>query len=237
VMLPVAILAGGFATRLDQLAMTTPKSLIEVHGRPFIEWQLELLVKNGYTNFVFCLSHLSDQIQGYLGDGSRYGVKFQYSFDGEKQLGTGGALRKALPMLGNEFALIYGDSYLPIEFINVEKKFRAAEKKAMMTVYRNRNHFDQSNVDFYGESVLKYSKSEISGSMEYIDYGLTYLHKTVFDSFSEYETFDLSFVFSKLASDGEMGGFQVFERFYEIGTHEGIAELFDYLREGNHDVQ
>ena len=122
-MLPLAILAGGYATRLGSLTKEIPKCLIEINGRAFVDWQLDLLIENGYSDFVFCLSYKSNLVQKHLGDGSARGVKIQYSFDGETQLGTGGAIQKALPKLGPVFGVIYGDSYLPINYWQVEQLF------------------------------------------------------------------------------------------------------------------
>ena len=122
-MLPLAILAGGYSTRLGSLTKDLPKCLVEINGRPFVEWQLDLLVESGYSDFIFCISYKSEMIQEYLADGSRWGSRIRYSIDGETQLGTGGAIQKALPLLGDAFGVIYGDSYLPIDYSNVESEF------------------------------------------------------------------------------------------------------------------
>ncbi len=122
-MLPLAILAGGFATRLGQLTTKTPKCLIKINGRPFVDWQLDLLIDSGYTDFIFCVSYKSEEVQEYLGDGSDKGVSIRYSLDGDTQLGTGGAIQKALPKLGEAFGVIYGDSYLPINYASEEQYF------------------------------------------------------------------------------------------------------------------
>jgi NDP-sugar pyrophosphorylase family protein len=204
--------------------------LIEINGRPFIEWQLDLLIKNGYSDFVFCLSHKSDMVQEYLGDGSRRGVKIQYSLDGETQLGTGGAIQKALPTLGEAFAVLYGDSYLPIDYSTVEKEFLNSVDLALMTVYENKNQFDSSNVEFIGGNLINYQKGLSNKKMQHIDYGLTYFRSSAFLPCSDQAAFDLSEVCHDLSTHGQMGGFEVFERFYEIGSVHGIHELSEYLR-------
>jgi NDP-sugar pyrophosphorylase family protein len=231
-MLPIAILAGGFATRLGLLANDYPKCLIEINGRPFVDWQLDLLIKNGYSDFVFCISHKAELVQKYLGSGEDRGVKIRYSLDGEIQLGTGGAIQKALPLLGEKFAVIYGDSYLPIDFSKVENEFLESTNQAVMTVYKNHNLFDSSNVEFVNGKLMSYEKNANNPNMKHIDYGLTYFRHSVFSQFTDKSVFDLASCCHKLAKSGTLQGFEVFERFYEIGSIIGIAEFSDYLREG-----
>ena len=167
-MLPLAILAGGYATRLGALTSDLPKCLIEICGRPFVDWQLDLLVESGYTDFIFCISYKSELVQNHLGDGRRWGAKIRYSIDGEMQLGTGGAIQKALPLLGDSFAVIYGDSFLPIDYLSVELEFLDSKKLGMMTVYRNQNQFDASNVEYINGKLINYEKglNNIGASVE-----------------------------------------------------------------------
>jgi MurNAc alpha-1-phosphate uridylyltransferase len=235
-MLPLAILAGGYATRLGALTKEIPKCLIVVNGRPFIDWQLELLKNQGYTDFVFCVSHKSDLVQKHLGDGSDNGLKIQYSFDGESQLGTGGAIKKALPLLGPVFGVIYGDSYLPINYSLVEQHFLNSQSKALMTVYKNQNQFDQSNVEFVHGKLLDYEKGTSNKKMHYIDYGLTLFKDIVFQSWPDQSSFDLSKVCNLLAKYNQLDGFEVYERFYEIGSVLGIEEFSGYLRKVSNEL-
>jgi MurNAc alpha-1-phosphate uridylyltransferase len=228
-MLPLAILAGGYATRLGNLTKDLPKCLIEIDGRPFIEWQLDLLIENGYTDFVFCLSYKSDMVQEYLGDGSSRGVKIQYSLDGEKQLGTGGAIQKALPMLGEAFGVLYGDSYLPIKYREVEEFFTDSNFLGAMTVYKNDGLFDSSNVE-YSEGLLKeYNKENKNHRMRHIDYGLSYFNSKAFETCPRGEFFDLSSLCSDLVTQKKIGGHEVNQRFYEIGSVQGIEDFTSYL--------
>jgi|LakMenEpi03Aug12_release.lakeMendotaPanAssembly.Ray.scaffolds.fasta_scaffold339515_2 MurNAc alpha-1-phosphate uridylyltransferase len=229
-MLPIVILAGGLATRLGTLTAEVPKSLIEINGRPFIDWQMDKLVNAGYSYFVLCLSHKSNLIQNYLGDGTRWGVDIHYSLDGEIQLGTGGAVKKALPILGQKFAVTYGDSYLPINYSEIEGEFLLSGKKGLMTVYENTNKFDQSNVEYSTGSLHSYDKIMKNSRMRHIDYGLTYFRTEAFQDFEESISFDLSDIYFHLLKTEELGGFEVFERFYEIGSHQGIEDFSGYLR-------
>ena len=229
-MLPLAILAGGYATRLGSLTAETPKCLIEIQGRPFVDWQLELLIKNGFSDFVFCVSYKSKAIQEYLGDGSDRGVNIEYSLDGITQLGTGGAIQKAIPKLGKTFGVLYGDSYLPMNYSSVEQDFLISRCQALMTVYKNENQFDSSNVEFVSGKVVNYEKESKNTSMRYIDYGVTFFRETAFQPWADRSSFDLAEVFHQLAIRGQLLGFEVFDRFYEVGSLRGLDEFSRYLR-------
>ena len=228
-MLPIAILAGGYASRLGSIAKELPKCLIEINGRPFVDWQLDLLVNHGYSEFVFCVSYKSNLVQEYLGDGSDRGINIQYSLDGETQLGTGGAILNALPKLGKVFGVTYGDSYLPINYRLVEQEFLKVNSNALMTVYRNENQFDVSNVEFLDGKLIDYQKGVINKNMNHIDYGMTFFRQEAFRPWIDQSTFDLSIVCHQLAKEGQLDGFEVFERFYEIGSVQGIEELSQHL--------
>jgi NDP-sugar pyrophosphorylase family protein len=228
--LPIAILAGGFATRLGSLVEKTPKCMLEINGKPFVDWQLDLLVANGYSDFIFCLSHQSELVQKHLGDGKTKGINIQYSMDGETQLGTGGAILNALPLLGESFGVIYGDSYLPINYLAVEEEFLTSNSQALMTVYENQNQLDASNVEFFDGRLLNYEKGSNSRRMLHIDYGITFFKEAVFQPWMSQSKFDLSQVCHQLAANEQLSGFEVFERFYEIGSVQGIKEFSAYLK-------
>jgi NDP-sugar pyrophosphorylase family protein len=230
-MLPLAVLAGGFATRLGLITSDVPKNMLMINGKPFVDWQLDLLSKNGYKKLVFCVSHKSQLIQDYLGDGSKFHVEIEYSFDGTSQLGTGGAIQNALSLLGPKFGVIYGDSLLPINYSDVENHFLNAEKLALMTVFRNENRFDASNVQFDQGILYKYEKGKVDSKMQHIDYGLTYFKREAFLGRGELKEFDLAEMCHDLANNGNIGGFEVFEEFFEIGSQSGINRTSKYLRE------
>ena len=222
---PVAILAGGLATRLKPLTETIPKSLIEVAGRPFLAVQLEQLAAQGLRRVVLCVGHYGEQIVQEFGDGSQFGMELQYSFDGPELLGTGGALRRALPLLGGTFYTLYGDSYLPVDMQAVGASFVDTGKQGLMTVFRNRGLYDTSTVEFAGGRIVDYSKTALSPRMEYIDYGLSVFQAAAFAPYHEAEKVDLAFVLGRLLAEDQLEGYEVFERFYEIGSHAGLAEL------------
>lgn len=230
-MFSVAILAGGLATRLRPITKEIPKSLIEVAGEPFICHQLKYLRKQGINSVVLCIGFLGEMIQEVVGDGSRWDIHVSYSLDGPALLGTGGALRQALPLLGEHFFILYGDSYLPIDFSAVEKTYTASGKKGLMTVLKNQNRWDKSNVEFNVGQIVEYNKTEIRPQMHYIDYGLGILQSTVLQAYPAGQSFDLSKVYNELSLVGELAGYKVFERFYEIGSHQGIIDTQAYLQE------
>lgn len=230
-MLPVAILAGGLATRLRPITETIPKALIEVAGRFFIEWQLDYLHHQGVRQVVLCVGYLGEQIENIIGDGRQHGLKVEYSYDGQRLLGTGGALKKALPLLGDAFFVFYGDSYLPIEFATVEISFHEQSQPALMTVLKNQGRWDKSNVLFKNGRLAEYNKQAPSTEMEYIDYGLGVLSATALRNYPENQPFDLAEVYHKLSKDNLLAGHEVFERFYEIGSIEGLQETEKFLTE------
>lgn len=230
-MLPIAILAGGLGTRLGQLTQSIPKCMVLINGVPFVDWQIELLRSAGFVDFVFCLSHLSDKIQNYLQDGSKFGVRIQYSLDGELQLGTGGAIAKALPLLGTEFAVTYGDSYLPMDYSSAELFFRKSSAPGMMTVFKNYGQFDESNAKLLADGFVNYKKGTNNSQMDYIDYGLMYFRAAAFEGVSQNQPTELSTICANLSESKNLAGFEAFNRFYEIGSVGGIEALSKYLLE------
>ena len=228
--LPVVILAGGLATRLRPLTEKIPKSLIDVARRPFLEHQIALLRKNGITRLFLCVGHLGEMIEEVFGEGRRFGVHISYSYDGPKLLGTGGAIKQLLPKLPEDFFVLYGDAYLPIDYQAVAIHFRINRMPALMTVFRNEDAWDRSNVWFEEGTLHRYSKTERLPQMRYIDYGLAVCSRSIFTNYPANEPFDLAVVFERLSQRGELAGFEVHQRFYEIGSHEGLKELDRLLR-------
>jgi NDP-sugar pyrophosphorylase family protein len=228
-LLPIAILAGGLATRLRPITEKIPKSLIEIHGEPFIVHQLRLLRSNGIRHAVLCVGHLGDMIETAIGDGSKLGLSVEYSFDGPALLGTAGAIRNALPSLGPRFFVIYGDSYLPCDYAAVAKGFESAGALGLMTVFRNEGKWDTSNVEFAGGKILAYSKQKRTPRMNYIDYGLGVFQASAFTEIPRGESSDLAGLYDGLLQRGQLAGFEVHERFYEIGSAEGLKETAAFL--------
>jgi N-acetyl-alpha-D-muramate 1-phosphate uridylyltransferase len=226
---PVAILAGGLATRLRPLTETIPKSLIDVNGEPFIAHQLRLLKQSGLTHVVVCAGYLGEMIQTYVGDGTAFGLAVQYSFDGDQLLGTGGALRKARPMLGRSFQVIYGDSYLPCDYLAVQAAFDRSGREALMTVYQNQGLYDASNVEYVGGEIVAYDKNRRTERMKHIDYGLGILKTSALDAVPEGQPYGLAELYADLLSRGQLAAYEVDTRFYEIGSVAGLEETRQFL--------
>ena len=225
-MLSVAILAGGLATRLGPLTEAIPKSLISIDGAPFVAHQLRLLQRNGIQNVVLCVGHLGPMIEREIGDGGKFEMKVEYSYDGPALLGTAGAIRNALPKLGGSFLVMYGDSYLACDYSAVEQEFLRRGKLGLMTVFRNDGHWDASNVEFEEGRILAYSKKNRSARMRYIDYGLGVFHA---DAFNRTRAADLADVYAELLRASELAAVEVHERFYEIGSPAGLKEMASFL--------
>lgn len=223
--IPIAILAGGLATRLKPFADEVPKSLLPIAGKPFLSYQLELLRDQGVQQVILCLGYLGEKIVKEFGNGEAFGMQLDYSFDGSTLLGTGGALRKALPKLGKKFFVLYGDSYLPTSFTPVVEFFEHSGKQGLMTVYRNADLYDTSNVFFKNGNIEIYDKKNSMSEMQYIDYGLSLFQASVFEKWPEGKSFDLAEVMQQLIAQNNLAGFEVRERFYEIGSPGGLAEL------------
>ncbi len=228
-MLPVAILAGGLATRLRPTTLELPKALLEVGGEPFISHQLRLLHANRIDRIVICAAYLGEMIQAFVGDGTRFGVQVSFSFDGSHLLGTGGAIKKALALLGDTFFVLYGDSYLPCDYGDIQSFYEKTGKLSLMTVFRNDGRWDRSNVEFVDGRIAAYSKRMQSPQMHYIDYGLGIFKAKAFASVSDDQPTDLAVVYQDLLGRGELAGCEVKQRFYEIGSFEGLAETRRYF--------
>jgi N-acetyl-alpha-D-muramate 1-phosphate uridylyltransferase len=232
-MLPVAILAGGLATRLRPITKSIPKALVEVAGEPFICRQLDYLRTQGIRRVVLCLGYLGEMIQDVVGDGSQFDLDIAYSPDGPVLLGTGGALKQALPLLDEQFFVLYGDSFLPVDFAPVERFFLESGKAALMTVLENGDRWDKSNVLFHDDELVEYNKHAPRPEMSFIDYGLGLLTDRSLEPYPSGQPFDLAEVYHTLSLKGQLAGYEVHERFYEIGSHGGLKETEAYfMREG-----
>jgi NDP-sugar pyrophosphorylase family protein len=232
-MLPVAILAGGLAMRLRPVTEQVPKALLSFAGRPFIHWQLELLARQGITRAVLCVGFLGERIRDAVGDGSAFGVAVRYSFDADTHestlLGTGGALRRALPMLDETFFVLYGDSYLDCSFAAVQTAYEMSGAPALMTVYRNADRWERSNVLWRDGTIVEYNKHAPRPEMAHVDYGLAVLSARTLTKWPDGAVFDLADLYHALSARGELAGLEVSERFYEIGSPQGIAETARHL--------
>ena len=227
---PVAILAGGLATRLRPATDKIPKALLSVAGEPFLVHQLRLLRSEGFRKIVLCLGYLGEMIEATIGDGKPLGLQIDYSLDGPTLLGTGGALKRAISKLGEHFLVMYGDSYMPIDYAAVVEAFVRSEKPALMTVFENEGRWDASNIWFEAGEIRRYDKKLRTPQMRHIDYGVSVLSAGVFTACSDNAPFDLADLYSRLVSEKQMAASEVKQRFYEIGSANGLAELDALLR-------
>jgi NDP-sugar pyrophosphorylase family protein len=226
---PVALLAGGLATRLRPITETIPKALVEVAGRPFIDHQLALLWRHGFRRVVLCLGHLGEQVERRLGPAA-HGLGLHYSHDGDRLLGTGGALLRAAPLLGGVFWVMYGDSYMDIDYAAALADFNGrGGALGLMTVIANGNRWDRSNVLFRGGRLLRYDKRRPTPDMAHIDYGAAILRREALARLPADRPSDLADLYHELTEEGKMVGHEVTRRFYEIGSPAGLEETRAYL--------
>ncbi len=230
---PVCILAGGLGTRLGEHVRDTPKPLIEVAGEPFLMHQLRLLARNGARRIVLCVGYLGELIEQRIGP-TRFGLAIEYSRDAPGLDGTLGAIRRALPRLGERFLVLYGDTYLRIDYRAAERAWRASGLPALMTVIRNEGRWDVSNVRYDAGRVLRYDKATPDASMRWIDYGLGGLTAGMVSASDTGER-DLSHLYGRLADQGRLCGYEARERFYEIGSPAALAETDAFLYGISHD--
>jgi NDP-sugar pyrophosphorylase family protein len=227
---PMVILAGGLATRLGDISRAVPKALIDVNGEPFVLHQLRLLKDRGVTQVLLCVGYLGEQIMERVGNGWNLGLTVQYSFDGPRLLGTGGAIKKALPKLdGPTFFLLYGDAYLECDYAAVQSAFETSGKLSLMTVFRNEGRWDASNIEFAAGRILAYDKKNPTPNMKYIDYGLGMFQKDAFASVPADEPHDLAVLQQNLLRTDQLTAYEVSGRFYEIGSVVGLEETRQYL--------
>ena len=228
---PLAILAGGLAKRLRPLTDGMPKALVDVDGEPFIAHQLRLLADRGIERVVICVGYLGEMIQTAVGNGERFGLQVEFSFDGPKLLGTAGALKKALPLLRDSFFVLYGDSYLPCDYQNIQEVFEESGRMALMTIFPNHGLWDRSNVEFVDGEILVYDKNHQTAAMRHIDYGLGAFQQKAFATIPSNQPYDLARLYRDLLKQKELAAYEVRERFYEIGSPAGLEEMRRHMAE------
>ena len=220
-----AILAGGLGTRIQPAAPGIPKSMIRIGGKPFLEYQIELLRRNGVGEIVLCVGYMGAKIENHFGSGRRFGVRITYSYDGETPLGTGGALKMARGRLRQRFFVLYGDSYADVPLARMFRAHREAQCPVLMAVYRNRGRWDRSNVVFRDGRIACYDRERTVPGMEYIDYGISVFSRRILDEIPGGMEYSASDLYRDLAAGGRLAGYEVFERFYEIGSFAGLNEF------------
>jgi N-acetyl-alpha-D-muramate 1-phosphate uridylyltransferase len=234
-MLQVVVLAGGFGTRMRPYTERLPKALLPVCGRPFVDWQLAWLRQQGVRHVTFCVGHLAEALVAHVQGGAGRQLTIDFVHDGDRPLGTGGALRRALDSgcLGERFFVLFGDSYLRVRLDDVERAWQSSGKPAIMTVLRNAGRWDTSNVMYAKGVVELYDKSraDVMGErMHWIDYGLSGLSRDVVRRrISAGGPADLGDLMNALSKEKELAGYPVRSRFYEVGSPQGLRDLERFL--------
>lgn len=225
------ILAGGLGTRLRPLTLSMPKPMVQILGRPFLDYELCYLRKNGFDEFVICIGYKGDAIRNYFADGREFSVSIQYSEDGPTQLGPAGALKSASPLLADEFMVTYGDSFLRIDYQGFENAFHLSERLGMMSVLENYNQFGKSDLVVKHGLVTEFNKEKQSDEMKWINYGATLLRKKALDAIPNYQSYGEEQFYNQLIARKELAAFEVRDRFYEIGTPAGLGQFEKFLSE------
>jgi NDP-sugar pyrophosphorylase family protein len=234
------ILAGGVGSRMWPETRTVPKTLLPVHGQPFAAWQLQWLADADIGSVVYCIGYLGDEVRAFVGDGSRWGLDVSYVDEGNALRGTAGALRLAMEQgrLAEDFLVLYGDSWLRVNPADVLSQLRCRPEPALMTVFENSERWDTSNVIYDGRRVVRYAKglTPRPAEMRWIDYGLTAFRRDVIaDRVEPSQARDLAPLLTALAAEGNLAGYEVADRFYEIGSVAGRRELEEFLTARGHE--
>lgn len=236
--LPVVVLAGGLGTRLGSHGNNTPKILVPINKTPFLDLQLNWLINHGVRDITYCIGHLGDKVVAHIKSldlPSQVNIKF--SWDGNSLRGTGGAIAQATNSIEGKFILTYGDSFLRADLSSIMKTYEKSSMSALMCVYKNMNRFDISNVEFFENKIVRYQKNNLGSNFEYIDYGILGFENICFSQFNHIPNFDLSKVIESLVDRNQLLGYEVHERFFEIGTVKGIRELEQYLNKNTMNLQ
>jgi N-acetyl-alpha-D-muramate 1-phosphate uridylyltransferase len=223
-----AILVGGLGTRLGSITRSVPKPMVLVGGKPFLEHEIGLLKGSGIADFVLCVGHLGEKVEAHFGDGSRWGVRVRYSYDGPELLGPAGALKRAEPLLGEHFFVTYGDAYLRMDYKRMMNALLASGKMGMMAVYENHGRYGRSDVVVSGGSVARYDKGG-GGGMEWVNFGVSALRRRALGLIPEGEEFGEEAFYGELIRREELLAFPVGDRFYEIGTPESLVEFERFI--------
>ncbi len=231
--LQVVVLMGGLGSRLGKEAGKRPKALADVNGTPFFDYQLRLLISYGFRKFLFLVGHMAEQIEEHYRDGSGYGVNIAYSYDGEKLLGTGGAVGRAYEKLEEDFLLLYGDSFMDVDYRETIYRYFRGKRMgchALMTVMENDDSLERSNVIYKEGRILLYDKCSQKAGMHYVDYGVGMFGKHLFRDCGGESFFDMADLQKRLSLEGKLAAQEVTRRFYEIGHPESLLEFKQYAK-------
>ncbi len=219
------ILAGGLGTRLFPLTQSVPKAMVPVRGRPFLTYQLEYLAHHGIRDIILCVGYLGSRIESHFGNGRRFGVSIRYGRDGDRLLGTAGAIKNVEHLLDDAFFVTYGDSYTVTDFATIMEFFVRRDRRGLMVVFKNEDRWDRSNVVVDGEYVRVYDKQHTHSGMQYIDFGVAVFRRMAFRDVPEGVPVDLNDLNQRLIAEQQLLAYETRDRFYEIGSVAGLREF------------
>lgn len=225
------ILAGGLGTRLRPLTLDTPKPMIKIAGKPFLEYKLRHLKRNGFRDFVLCVGYKSEVIEEYFESGDKLGISISYSNDGETQRGPVGALKHASELLENEFMVTYGDDFLRLDYACFQREFCSSGKLGMMAVLENHSKYGKSDILVENGLVTGYDKVRQLSGMIWINFGATLLKKSTLKFIPDEMPIEEEQFYRLLIAERELAAFVVTERFYEIGSIPGLQEFEKFALE------
>ena len=227
----LVILAGGLATRIRPITNNKAKALIEINGKPFIYWQLKYYIKQGVKNFVFLLGFKGEEIEGYIKKNNYFNVNISFYYDGNQLRGTGGSILQSINKFPENFFVLYGDTLLQIDLNDMYNFYDKNNHQITMSIYKNKSMYDKSNVQKLSHNKITYNKDNLQNDMSYIDYGISILNKKIFISNTDKTLTDLSSFYKGISSKNKLFGYEVFKRFYEIGSFEGIKQTQSFVKE------
>ncbi len=228
--LPVVILAGGLGKRMSSKYKNIQKCMIKIKNKPFIHYVLTNLEKNKVKNVIFLLGHRSKDVTKFLNKKKYlYNLKIQISYDGKNLLGTGGAVKKSLDLINNDFILTYADSYLEYNFQKIVKYYLKNKLTSLITVYKNKNGTDKSNIILKNNKIINYGKDNLN-QYNYIDWGISIFNKNIFKGIKK-RKFDLNLIYNTQIEKKLLYGYRVFKKYREIGTPSSLIEFKKYINE------
>jgi N-acetyl-alpha-D-muramate 1-phosphate uridylyltransferase len=233
------MLAGGLGTRVASLTGgVTPKTLLDVAGRPFLDRRIEDLLAEGVHQVIVLAGHGAAQLRQHI-DAADFGMEVVTIAEGSRLLGTGGAIAAALGQLPDSFWVTYADTFLQAPMAEIEELFDASGAVGLMTVLRNEDRWQRSNADVAGGLVAAYEKGAPPGTFPYIDYGLLLFRREAFTGIGPGARADLSDVVGPLIHAGDLAAFEVTEPFHDIGTPAALEETARWIadREGRSDAR
>ncbi len=224
------ILAGGRGMRLRPLTDNTPKPMLLMNGKPFLEYLLEMLKGNGIEEVVLLVGYLPTKIQEYFGDGSKFGLQIKYSV-GDVSFETGKRLKDAESLVDENFLLLYCDNYWPLDLKKLLAYHNARDVQATVTLYTNKDNFSKSNIRLDDQGyVTLYDKSRQEKNLSGVEIGFYILDKGIFSLMPETNFSFEKEILPKLIERRQLAGYPTDHRYYSVGSLERLSVTEDFLK-------